>query len=69
MVRARLVIYAAEKGSRSLDRRCLRWVMGPTRTAKLGEIDLISGRNSQADLIFDEPKHNQDTAQAGMKGV
>lgn len=43
--------------------------MGPTRTAKLGEIDLISGRNSQADLIFDEPKHNQDTAQAGMKGV
>lgn len=41
--------------------------MGPTKTEKLGNVYSVSGWDARGDLIFDEPKHHQDAAQAGMK--
>jgi len=41
--------------------------MGPTKTAKLGETGLMSNQKVNVGLIVDEPKHDQETTEAGMK--
>ena len=42
-VSARLVMYAAEKGSRSFESRCLTWFIGPMRTENLHKTSVAGG--------------------------
>ena len=58
-VSPKLKRYAAENGSRSFEKRCLRWFMGPISTANLSPRVLVRTESLGPKFIgTDAPEHN-----------